>query len=421
MKIAIIGGGISGLTAAWYLAPQHTVSLFEANDYIGGHTHTVDVSVASGRYAIDTGFIVCNDRTYPNFLKLMRELRVALNPTGMSFSVSCERSGLEYNGSDLNGLFAQRRNLVNPAFYKLLADIVRFNRLAKAALQGNALGGHALSGDKTLGSFLHTHGFSGRVISHYLAPMTAAIWSTPLGDVARFPLLFFLRFCDNHGLFNLLDRPQWYVISGGSRRYVEAMLPRLSASVLPHTPVRAVTRDDSGVTVFTADGAGERFDEVIFACHSDEALRLLGDASPAERDILGAIPYQQNEVILHTDARLLPRARRAWAAWNYRLAETPSQLPTVTYDMNQLQGLIAPERFCVTLNRSGEIDPQQVLGRYHYAHPQFSRAAITAQARHGEISGQRHTHYCGAYWLYGFHEDGVNSALRVVRQLGATA
>ncbi len=414
MKLAIIGGGISGLYTAWKLGNRHQVSLFEANDYIGGHTHTVDVSVPSGRYAIDTGFIVCNDRTYPLFLQMLGELGVGRLATDMSFAVSCGQTGLEYNGHNLDTLFAQRRNLLSPRFWRLIRDILRFNKLAKQVLREQAI-----NDNQTLAQFLEQHGFSGLVVSHYLAPMTAAIWSTPLSDVSQFPLGFFLQFCDNHGLLNVNDRPQWYVIQGGSRSYVDALLKQLPAAVHANRPVRHVSRHADGVELHFADDRRERFDQVVFACHSDEALALLTDPSEAEQQILAAIPYQESEVVLHTDERLLPKTRRAWAAWNYLLGAAPTggDLPTLTYNMNLLQRLSAPETFCVTLNRSGAIAPEHVLGRFRYSHPQFSRAAVAAQTRHAEISGVRRSHYCGAYWGYGFHEDGVRSAARVVSTL----
>ncbi len=303
---------------------------------------------------------------------------------------------------------------MSPRFWRLIRDILRFNTLAKQVLRDRAI-----SDEQTLSQFLHQHDFSGPVVSHYLAPMTAAIWSTPLREVAEFPLGFFLQFCDNHGLLNVNDRPQWYVIKNGSRSYVDALLKRLPATVHRHMPVRSVSRHADGVDLTFADGRSQRFDQVIFACHSDEALALLADPSGAEREILAAIPYQASEVVLHTDTRLLPKTTRAWAAWNYLLspASEANTLPTLTYNMNLLQRLSAPETFCVTLNRSGAIAPDQVLGRYLKAHPQFSRAAVQAQQRHHEISGVRRSHYCGAYWFYGFHEDGVRSAQRVVSAL----
>jgi uncharacterized protein len=419
VKLAIIGGGVSGLYAAWKLADRHQVTLFEANDYIGGHTHTVDVSVASGRYAIDTGFIVCNDRTYTLFLSMLDELGVSRVATDMSFAVSCAETGLEYNGHNLDTLFAQRRNLLSPRFWRLIRDILRFNTLAKQVLQQQGGSGQTVNDNQTLAQFLDQHGFTGPVISHYLAPMTAAIWSTPLRDVSEFPLRFFLQFCDNHGLLNINDRPQWYVIKNGSRSYVDALLKRLPATVRANQPVRHVSRHADGVELHFADDRREHFDQVVLACHSDEALALLTDPSEAEQQILSAIPYLESEVVLHTDEKLLPKTRRARAAWNYLLGADPTGngLPTLTYNMNLLQRLSAPETFCVTLNRSGAIAPDQVLGRYRYSHPQFSRAAVAAQARHAEISGVRRSHYCGAYWGYGFHEDGVRSAARIVNNL----
>lgn len=420
-KIAIVGGGISGLTCAWKLASHHEVTLFEQHDYIGGHTHTVDVSVASGRYAIDTGFIVCNDRTYPEFMKLLGEWQVELQKTSMSFSVSCMQTGLEYNGNSIDSLFAQRRNILSPSFYRLLYGIYRINQCARKEL---ALPEKQIAA--TLADFLQKYRLSGPAITHYLAPMTAAIWSTPLTAVDKFPLLFFLQFCENHGLFNVLDRPQWYVIKGGSQRYIEAMLKRCKVQVNSSHKVMSVRRADATtshrgannpVSLRLLDGTVHLFDKVIFACHSDEALALLEDACNVEKQVLGAIRYQDNEVILHTDERLLPRNKRAWAAWNYLLPDRVSRLPTLTYNMNILQGLSAPETFCVTLNRSNAIAPECVLGRYQYAHPQFDMAAVNAQARVSAISGHRDSHFCGAYWRYGFHEDGVRSGLRVCDEL----
>ncbi len=411
-KIAIIGSGISGLTCAWHLSRDHDVTVFEKNDYIGGHTHTVPVNVASGEYAIDTGFIVCNDKTYPNFLELLSVWGVEKQKTTMSFSVACETSGLEYNGTTLNTLFAQRRNLFSPRFWQLIAGILQLNREAKSWLVKERV-----DYDATLGDFLRETGISGAAVSHYLVPMTAAIWSTPLRDVAQFPLQFFLQFCDNHGLFNINDRPQWYVIRGGSHCYIKQLQKHCSARFIAGDAVVQVTRNQRAAAIKTASGQQMDFDAVVFANHSDEALAVLDDASIGERDVLSAIKYQNNEVILHTDTRLLPRARRAWAAWNYRLPKNDSGLPTVTYNMNLLQGIQAPETFCVTLNRSGDIAPQHVLGRYDYAHPQFTPAAVAAQKRHAEISGQNRSYFCGAYWRYGFHEDGVNSALRVIEQI----
>ncbi|QGX39121.1 NAD(P)/FAD-dependent oxidoreductase [Permianibacter aggregans] len=412
MRIAVIGAGIAGMYCAYKLSRDHHVSVFDKNPYIGGHTATKDVEVASGRYAIDTGFIVCNDKTYPNFLRLMDELHIALKPTEMSFAVSCSETGLEYNGHDLNTLFAQRKNIFSPTFWLFLKEILRFNKLAKQQLRERAL-----DDETTLGEFLQQHRFSGWMVSHYLAPMTAAIWSTPLTDVMNFPLAFFLQFCDNHGLLNIQDRPQWFVLHGGSRSYVKALMAACSAEFFADSGVVRVSRNNDDVVLQLGNGQLLHFDKVIFACHSDEALALLSDASREEQQILGAIPYAESEVVLHTDTRLLPENRLAHAAWNYLLTGE-NKRPTLTYNMNILQGFTAPEIFCVTLNRSDAIQPEKVLGRYLYSHPQFSKHAVIAQKRHGEISGARHSYYCGAYWFNGFHEDGVVSALRVIEQLG---
>ncbi|WP_116472585.1 NAD(P)/FAD-dependent oxidoreductase [Zobellella maritima] len=411
-RIAVIGSGISGLTAAYLLDGRHQLTLFEANDYLGGHTATVDVTLGGRHYAVDTGFIVFNDRTYPNFQALLVKLGVPVRPTEMSFSVHNALTGLEYNGHSLGTLFAQRSNLWSARFYGLLAEIVRFNRVAKRALINNEL-----SDNDTLGGFLDRHGFSDFFAGHYLLPMGAAIWSASLDDSREFPLAFFLRFFNHHGLLNLIDRPRWYVVEGGSRSYI----PYLTASlhdIRLNCPVRRVIRHADGVQIESGRGA-ERFDEVIFACHADQALALLADdASVVERELLGGLAYRSNEVVLHTDTRLLPRHRRAWASWNYWLDGRPEALPCVTYNMNILQGLAAPETLCVTLNRSRDIAPDTILRQFHYAHPVYNRTAITAQGRRREICGRQHTHFCGAYWYNGFHEDGVNSALDVCARFG---
>lgn len=411
MRIAVIGAGIAGMYCAYRLSAEHDVTVFEKNDYIGGHTATKNIEVNSGRYAIDTGFIVCNNKTYPHFLRLMDELRVPLQETEMSFAVSCANTGLEYNGHSFNTLFAQRRNLVSPRFWRLLKDIVRFNRLAKQQLRDKVL-----NEETTLGEFLLLHRLSGLVVSHYIAPMTAAIWSTPLSDVMNFPLAFFLQFCHNHGLLNIQDRPQWYVLKGGSSSYVNALMTSCRATFKTDCQATQVSRAASHVVVQLSNGESAPFDRVIFACHSDEALTLLADPSREESEVLRAIPYQESEVVLHTDTNLLPNNRRAHAAWNYLLSDE-NKHPTLTYNMNILQGINAPETFCVTLNRTDAIQASQILGRYRYAHPQFSKQAVAAQQRHHEISGQRMSYYCGAYWFNGFHEDGVVSARRVIEQL----
>lgn len=414
MKIAIIGSGISGLTAAYLLNRQHAISVFEASDWIGGHTHTVDVQVDGRHYAIDTGFIVFNDWTYPNFIELLKQLGVTYQPTEMSFSVCDPLTATEYNGNTLNSLFAQRRKLLSPAFWGMLRDILRFNREAVDDLQQQRI-----ASDLSLGSYLRQRGYGERFIQHYIVPMGAAIWSMSLADMLNFPLQFFLRFFKNHGLLSVTDRPQWQVIQGGSRSYVAPLSAAFAERIRLQCKVIKVERDAEGVTIHSSAGT-ERFDKVVFACHSDQALRLLASPSMAEQEILGALPYADNDVVLHTDTRLLPKRPLAWASWNYRLGGPTNQPAALTYNMNILQGLNSPTTFCVSLNQTAAIDPSQILARYTYAHPQYSLAGVAAQARWEELLGANHSYFCGAYWANGFHEDGVVSALRVARAFGET-
>ena len=411
MRIAIIGTGISGLSAAWALHRDHALTLFEAGDYIGGHTHTVDVEVQGRPYAVDTGFIVFNDWTYPQFIELLDRLQVASRPTQMSFSVRCARSGLEYNGENLNTLFAQRRNLFRPAFHRMIRDILRFNREAPALLEQEQ--------DSSLDDYLRAGRYSREFIDHYILPMAAAIWSAEPAIMGQMPARFFVRFFKNHGLLSVKDRPQWRVITGGSRCYVEALVAPFRERIRLNCPVEWLRRQAGQVEIKPVGGAVEYFDQVIIATHSDQALRLLADPSAQEREILGALPYQENDVVLHTDTRLLPQRRLAWAAWNYHLPAQPRDRVAVTYNMNILQGLEAPQTFCVTLNRSDAIDPARMLYRTTYHHPVFTTAGVQAQARRAEISGVNRTWYCGAYWRNGFHEDGVDSGLAVARDLSA--
>ncbi|UUQ63174.1 FAD-dependent oxidoreductase [Pseudomonas fuscovaginae UPB0736] len=410
MKVALIGSGISGLTCAYLLNRQHSITLFEAADWIGGHTHTVDVTVNGQSHAIDTGFIVFNDWTYPNFIRLLGQLGVSHKPTEMSFSVHDPATRLEYNGNTLNSLFAQRSNLLSPAFWGMLRDILRFNRQAIDDLEQQRI-----AADTTLGAYLREGRYGERFIQHYIVPMGAAIWSMSLTDMLGFPLQFFVRFFKNHGLLSVSDRPQWRVIEGSSSRYVEPLTASFRQHIRLNCPVSRVERDDQGVLIHSASGS-ERFDKVIFACHSDQALKLLAEPNDAERQILGALHYADNEVVLHTDTRLLPDRELAWASWNYRLGG--QRQAAVTYNMNILQGIASDTTFCVSLNQSAEIDPRKVLARYTYAHPQYNLAAIAAQQRWEELYGNQHTYYCGAYWANGFHEDGVNSALRVAGAFG---
>ena len=414
MKIAIIGSGIAGLTSAYLLSRRHEITLFEAGNRIGGHTHTVNVTVDDKSYAIDTGFIVFNDWTYPNFIRLLGQIGVRFKPTEMSFSVCDENTRFEYNGNNINSLFAQRSNILSPGFWGMLRDILRFNREAPLDLQEQRI-----SAEMTLGDYLEAGGYGPRFILHYIVPMGAAIWSMSLVDMLKFPLQFFVRFFKNHGLLSVNNRPQWCVIEGGSSSYIGPLTRSFRERIRLDCPVHLVERDAEGVVVHSAAGT-EAFDKVVFACHSDQALALLGDPSQAEQEILGALPYADNDVVLHTDTRLLPERKLAWASWNYRLTANRQTQAAVTYDMNILQGIDSATTFCVSLNQTQMINPLKILARYTYAHPQYSLAAVAAQARRDEISGVRNTYYCGAYWANGFHEDGVVSALHVAQAFGET-
>ena len=415
-RIAIIGSGISGLTCAWLLKDKYDITLYEAEDYIGGHTQTTDVTVGDKVWPVNTGFIVFNDWTYPNFIRLLDKLGVASEDSDMSFSVRSEQSGLEYNGHTLNTLFAQRRNLVNPAFLRMIREILRFNRETREEL---VLG--TVDKQETLGSYLQRKKYSAYFSRYYIIPMGAAIWSASEAAMMEFPLFFFLRFFNNHGMLSVDERPQWRVVSHGSRSYVEKIVSDLPQdSLYTNTAVTRVIRHRDGVSVFSSAGA-ERFDQIIFACHSDQALAMLADPSAAERDILGAIPYQKNDVVLHTDSSLLPTRPLARAAWNYHTAANPQDTVGVTYYMNRLQNFAdCPVDFCVTLNKTARIDPDKIIRRFTYHHPVFSLRAFAAQQRHHEISNHNRSHFCGAYWFNGFHEDGVISALRVTETLGVT-
>ena len=410
LNIAIVGSGISGMVVGALLHQQHNVSVFEANDYVGGHTHTVPVELNGEQHAVDTGFIVYNERTYPNFCRLLMQLDVASRPTAMSFSVRSSQSGLEYNGTSLNGVFAQRLNLLRPSFHRMLADILRFNREAEPLLDD-------LNDDMTVDMFLKVHGYSSQFADCYLLPMGAAIWSCPVEAFSCFPIRFIVEFFANHGLLQIRDRPVWRVIEGGSREYVEKLTRPFHDRIRLNSPVTSVRRIDDGVCVESA-GKAEIFDEVIFACHSDQAMRLLTTPDDTESSLLREFPYSRNRATLHTDTSLLPTRRRAWACWNYHIPESPTDRPTVTYLMNQLQHLQSRQTFCVTLNEEASVDPARVLGSYDYSHPIFTTRRAAAQRRHHEVIRRRGISFCGAYWGNGFHEDGVNSALAVCESFG---
>lgn len=447
MNIAVIGAGIAGLACAWRLSSQHRVTLFEANDYLGGHTNTVEADVDGVRYPVDTGFLVFNDRTYPGLTGLFAELGVATAPSDMSFSARVALPGgseLEWAGSDLASVFAQPRNLARPAFLRMLADIVRFNRLATetaAAAQGSGQADDpALI---SLGDFLEKHRFSAALRDWYLLPMAAAIWSCPTQQMLAFPLATFVRFCANHGLLQISDRPQWRTVVRGGQQYVKKLVAAITAnggSIRRADPVRQIRREgNGGLVAVHAEHGTALFDHVVLACHSDQAAAMLTDASPEEAALLGAVRYQRNRAVLHTDASVLPRARRAWAAWNYQsvplrggagggadgagpdnagAAVAPLlRSVCVHYLLNRLQPVPFERPVLVSLNPVDAIAAEQTLAEFDYAHPVFDRAAIAAQERLPRIQGVRNTWYCGAWTGYGFHEDGLQSGLAVARQL----
>ena len=410
MRIAVIGSGIGGLSAAWLLSRRHEVVLYEANDYLGGHTDTHRVEVDGRMLDVDTGFIVHNPQNYPLLTRLFDELGVGSQPTTMGFSVQDARSGLEYNATTLDALFCQRRNLASPRFWGMLRDLKRFYREAPALLDLDGPG-------PTLGDYLASHRYGDAFRDQHLVPMASALWSSPTSGVLGFPAKYLVQFMANHHMLQITGRPEWRVVRGGSRRYVDAMAARWDVQVRLSTPVRGITRDADGASV-RCDGGSERFDQVVLACHGDQALALLDDASDTERDVLGAITYQPNDTVLHTDASLLPRDRKAWAAWNAHLPADPAQACTVSYCMHLLQSLPGETPLVVTLNRTHAIDPARILRRRSYRHPVYNHVSVAAQARRQEIQGVNRTWFAGAYWGWGFHEDGMRSGVEVARALG---
>ena len=412
MRVAIIGAGISGLVVAHELYREHEITVFEANDYAGGHTNTVRVDTADETLDVDTGFIVYNDRNYPNFERLLGSLGVTSQPSEMSFSVSDANGTFEYSSTSPNGLFATRKHLLAPWFHRMVAELPRFQRACRGLLACEAPG-------PSFGDWLEGQRFSRAFVDRLIVPQAAAVWSADPRQIWSFPARFLAEFFDNHGMLSLRNRPCWRVVQGGSARYVEALVASFQARIRLRTPVRSIIRGPNDVTIATDGREPERFDQVVVATHSDQALALLSDATRSEREILGAIPYQRNEAVLHTDARMLPRRPRAWASWNYHLLAAPQPAAAVTYHMNRLQSLRARREFCVTLNHTSAIDPAAVIRTISYSHPVYTTEGVRAQRRVSEISGVNRTHFCGAYWGWGFHEDGVVSGLRVAERLEA--
>jgi len=412
MRIAIVGTGISGLVCAHKLHPEHEITVYEANDYVGGHTNTVRVDLPDETQWVDTGFIVLNDRNYPNFQPLLDELGVATQPSHMSFSVS-DGDAFEYAGTP-RGLFAKPGHAANPRFLRMIRDLVRFNREAAELLD------LAPGTGPSLRDFLDEGGYSEWFVQRLIVPQASAVWSAEPEQMWSFPAGFLARFFHNHGMLGFRDRPQWRTVTGGSRRYVEEITRPIADRIRLNAPVREITRHDHGVEIAAAGCETELFDEVVIASHSDQALAMLTDPSPSERSVLGAIAYQPNEAVLHTDERMLPRRRAAWASWNFHLTDPPSERTALTYWMNNLQRLESETNFCVSLNMGHRIDPAKVIRTIQYSHPVFTLDGVAAQKRHQEISGVNRTHYCGAYWRWGFHEDGVVSALNALRGVGVS-
>jgi predicted NAD/FAD-binding protein len=413
MRIAVIGSGISGMVTAYFLSQDHDIVLYEANNYIGGHTNTIDVTVAGVSHPVDTGFIVFNEKTYPNFIKLMRLLAVPWQPSDMSFSVQCHRTGLVFSPSTLNSLFVQRKNLFRPSFYRMLWDAFRFRREASELVRSDDYG-------ITLQSYLEQKKYSHTFIEHFIVPMGAAIWSSDPAQFRQFPARYLVEFFNNHGFLNVRHQPQWLVIKGGSRQYVGPLTRPYKDKIRLNSPVESVKRLPEKVEVTTQGGDKASFDQVVIATHSDQALQMLEDPTDMERDVLGSIPYQKNLTILHTDASLLPPQRAAWASWNYHIPKEEKARVALTYNMNILQNLKATEAFCVTLNMPEKIHPDRVLQRIIYHHPVYDPNSLTARRKQHEVNGINRTYFCGAYWGYGFHEDGVNSALAVCKHFGKT-
>ena len=412
MKIAIIGSGISGLTAAYLLNRKHDVTIFEANDYIGGHTHTHKVNIDGKKYSVDTGFIVYNERTYPNFIKLLDLLNVERQLSTMGFSVKSISKDYEYAGESLNSLFAKRSNIFRFGFLRMLYEMYHFGKKADSS-------GIGLDASVTLGDYLKKEKYSGEFINYFIIPMGAAIWSTPANKVLNMPAYFFIKFFYNHGMLETINRPNWWVIKNGSSEYIKKIIRGFENKINLSTPVKTVARKNEGIEIQLAKKEETlKFDSVIFATHSDQALEMLENPTDTEKDILSSIPYQKNEVLLHTDSSVLPRRKLSWASWNYQLDSDPALPVVLTYNMNILQSINCKETLCVTLNDHNSVDETKILKKITYHHPLFNGKSIEAQKRKSEISGVNNTHYCGAYGRNGFHEDGVVSALDVCKGFG---
>lgn len=409
-RIAVVGAGIAGMSAAYLLSHKYEVHLLEREDRLGGHTHTHQIETSRGVLPIDTGFIVHNDRTYPNLVKLFSQLGVHRQKSDMSFGVSCRKTGFEYSSRGMSGLFAQKKNYLRPAHYRFLREILRFNRVAQSILNDPS------AATMTLGTYIRANDFSTDFARYYLYPMAASVWSTSLEEIDDFPAVTLIRFFENHGFLGINTHPDWYVVKGGSCQYIGPLTRSYAHHIRTGVKISAVTRAKGEVQIRFNDGALETFDEIVFACHAPQALELLADASQRESSVLGSLKTTRNHAVLHTDSRLLPRRSSAQAAWNYHLG-TESRAVTLTYDMNRLQDLRVPERYCVTLNSNGAVAEECILQELIYHHPLMTLPAIRAQGRWQDISGRNHTHFCGAYWFYGFHEDGLNSAIRVAGSL----
>ena len=414
MKIAIIGSGISGLTASYLLNRKHDITLFEKNDYIGGHTHTHEIENDNKIWNVDSGFIVYNEKTYPNFIKLLNMLGVERQLTRMGFSVKSPNKNLEYAGHSLNGLFAQRLNLFRPSFIRILGGMKRFNKEARKDLL-------SLNKEMTLGEYLFKNNFSEEFIDNYIIPIGAAIWSTKPSNMLNIPAIFFIRFFENHGFLQILDRPKWWVIKGGSKQYVKKIISGFEKDIRLSTSVHTIVRKEKSVIIkFGSDNQEEQFDAVVLATHSDQALKLLQKPTEKEKEILSLLPYQRNDAMLHYDHSILPKRKLAWSSWNYFLDGNTNDPVALTYNMNILQSLKSSKTFCVTLNKLEMVNKNKTIKNLSYEHPLFTTDGVNAQKRKREISGQNNTYYCGAYWHNGFHEDGVVSALDVCSQFGET-